>query len=480
MVVVNKKWSEDQFKDCLAKVCAQYPTGRDIDLDEAIEYHRKMPKSRNLVHLQSEADAKGATIICPRIGFATYDHTLDTIRHAINETGSEFVRVSSDTYTRRLEFDRAKAAIEQSVREGRSLLNGFPSVNHGLATNRRLYEAIGLPITTSNSGTHNELHFLMTICAGATEALGDAFQGYFVAVPSVKLEDVIANRQFVDRLVGYFEDRGISVFKNNKLVGVLPTPSVRISSTLMGMLLAAEQGVKNFSLQYTTNNCVIQDVAAQRMLRKLSRYYLNKSGYQGNVLVGVNHFSGAHPEDRSRAFAFVAMVAATARWGGASRIETKTVDEGRGIATWEGQVMSLKATKEMLYLLRNQKIPESDDLHAECDMIEKEVRAIVDRALELGDGDIAIGAVKSLKAGTLDYTYPGNKNIPGKAISVRDCTGAVRYLDCGNLPFSKEVKDFHRRKVAERKRKESKDDYQLIVEDLTGRPGTDVAGKLEE
>ncbi len=79
--------------------------------------------------------------------------------------------------------------------------------------------------------------------------------------------------------------------------------------------------------------------------------------------------------------------------------------------------------------------------------------------------------------GTLDYTYPITKNILGKVTSVRDHTGAVRYLDCGNLPFSREITGFHREKVAERKRAESKKDYQLIIEDLTGRPYGSHAGQ---
>jgi methylaspartate mutase epsilon subunit len=49
---------------------------------------------------------------------------------------------------------------------------------------------------------------------------------------------------------------------------------------------------------------------------------------------------------------------------------------------------------------------------------------------------------------------------------VRDITGAARYLDCGNLPFTKEMKEFHRYRIEERKQLEKlESDYELLVKD---------------
>ena len=53
-----------------------------------------------------------------------------------------------------------------------------------------------------------------------------------------------------------------------------------------------------------------------------------------------------------------------------------------------------------------------------------------------------------------------------KAMPVRDVAGACRYLDCGNLPFTKEMFEFHREKANERKRREGIDkDYILLLKD---------------
>lgn len=464
----NKKWTDEQFNAYLADVRSWYETGREVDLEEAVEYHRTMPAERNMVKAQVKAAAEGNVLVCARAGFATIDQTLETHAYTRDHGGSDIVRVSVDTYTRRMQFDRAKQALEESHRQGRSLLNGFPSVVHGVAGNRRLYEGIRLPVGSTCAAAHTELHSLITLAAGATEAMADAFQGLFHE-SRVRLGDIIKYRQFVDRLVGWYEERGIEISKENKFVGVLTPPCIRIASTILGMLLGAAQGVKNFSLEYNTNLSVVQDVAAQRVLGAMSREYLKRFGYQGRIMQAVSLYNGAHPPDRSRAFSLILLGTAIAKWGGANRLDGRTVDEGVGLPTKDGQAMSLRAMKEMLYLLRNQKFPESEELASEQAVIECETRAILERVLELGEGDVAVGAVKALELGTLDYTYPVNKTIPGKVTSVRDKTGAVRLLDCGNLPFSREMIEFHRQRIAERRQAENRKDYQMIIEDLTNK-----------
>ena len=61
----------------------------------------------------------------------------------------------------------------------------------------------------------------------------------------------------------------------------------------------------------------------------------------------------------------------------------------------------------------------------------------------------------------------------------RDNDGAVRILKVGNLPFSKELQDFHREKIEERATAEKrKASFQMVIDDvyaigkgrLVGRP----------
>ena len=61
----------------------------------------------------------------------------------------------------------------------------------------------------------------------------------------------------------------------------------------------------------------------------------------------------------------------------------------------------------------------------------------------------------------------------------RDNEGAVRFLHWGNLPFPKEIQDFHRAKLAERGKAERRaPSFQMVIDDiyavgqgrLVGRP----------
>ena len=113
MELQNKKWTEDQFNEYLEKVRSWYPTGREVDMDEAVEYHKNMPEHRNLFKVWSKAEAEGNVLVLPRAGFATIEQTLETHVYARDHGGADLVRVSTDTYTRRMDFDKAEKALEE-------------------------------------------------------------------------------------------------------------------------------------------------------------------------------------------------------------------------------------------------------------------------------------------------------------------------------------------------------------------------------
>ena len=98
-----------------------------------------------------------------------------------------------------------------------------------------------------------------------------------------------------------------------------------------------------------------------------------------------------------------------------------------------------------------------------------EVHAILDKVLEFGDGDLAVGTVKAVEAGVLDSPMSINIHAQDKVLGIRDNAGACRYLDFGNLPIPEEIKDFHRQKVAEREKAEGRTlDYYASIEDFWG------------
>ena len=119
------------------------------------------------------------------------------------------------------------------------------------------------------------------------------------------------------------------------------------------------------------------------------------------------------------------------------------------------------------------------DLEQEKEVIRRETRAIVDKCFELGDGDIAVGAVRAVKAGVIDIPFAPSRFNAGKMLPARDNNGAIRILNVGNLPFTQEMKDFNAEMINERARAEKRSaSFQMVTDDvyaiskgrLVGRP----------
>jgi methylaspartate mutase epsilon subunit len=87
--------------------------------------------------------------------------------------------------------------------------------------------------------------------------------------------------------------------------------------------------------------------------------------------------------------------------------------------------------------------------------------------------------VRAFEAGVLDVPFAPSRFNMGKILPARDNNGAVRLLDCGNLPFTEDIKNFHREKIEERARFEKRNvSFQMVIDDiysigkgkLVGRP----------
>ena len=103
----------------------------------------------------------------------------------------------------------------------------------------------------------------------------------------------------------------------------------------------------------------------------------------------------------------------------------------------------------------------------------------MDKCFELGMGDIAVGVCRGVESGALDVPFAPCRANAGLMLPARDNNGAVRILNFGNLPFSKELKDFHTAKIEERAKAENrKASFQMVIDDvyaigkgrLVGRP----------
>ena len=92
-------------------------------------------------------------------------------------------------------------------------------------------------------------------------------------------------------------------------------------------------------------------------------------------------------------------------------------------------------------------------------IIKEETRAIVDKSFELGKGDLALGAIRAVKAGVIDIPFAPSKYNYGKMLPARDFEGAVRYLNPAHVPLPKELINYNRNKIEHRAKMEKEKSF---------------------
>ena len=108
----------------------------------------------------------------------------------------------------------------------------------------------------------------------------------------------------------------------------------------------------------------------------------------------------------------------------------------------------------LIYLARQIRIDDTPEFKLEKEMICKEVRSIMDRILEMGDGDVAIGTVRACEAGVMDVPWSPNQFVKSRILPARDVDGYLRILQPGDMPFPRDVLDYHEERLRKRAEKE--------------------------
>lgn len=470
MGLKNKKWTEEEFFRERELVLNQWPTGKEVDLQDAVDFLKKVPDHKSFPKKLIKAKEEGVTLAQPRAGVALIDAHIKLLTYLQDEGGADLLPSTIDSYTRQNRYDECEIGIKESKLANRSLLNGFPGVNHGVHGCREVFEAINLPIESRHGTPDGRLLAEITHAAGWTSNEGGGISYNIPYAKSVSIERTLLDWQYCDRLTGFYEEQGVSINREpfGPLTGTLVPPSTSNAVAIVEALLAAEQGVKNITVGYGQCGNLIQDVAAIRALEEQTNEYLKANGYNDVYITTVFHqWMGGFPADESKAFGVISTGAAAAALAGATKVIVKTPHEAIGVPTKEANAAGIKATKVTLNLLRGQKMPMSKELQTEITIIKAETKCMIDKLFELGGGDLAIGTVKGFQAGIIDIPFAPSKYNNGKMMPARDNNGAVRYLKFGNVPFTKDIMNFNMKKLEERAKYENRQvGFQMTIDDI--------------
>ena len=466
----NKKISEADFMAERKEVLATWPTGKDVDLKDAIEYLKKIPPERNFAEKLELADKAGITTAQPRAGVPLLDEHITLMKYLQDEGGADFLPSTIDAYTRQNRYEEGERGIEESKKAGRSLMNGFPAVNWGVANCRKVVESVKLPLQARHGTPDARLLSEIIHAGGYTSNEGGGISYNVPYAKAVSIENSLAFWQYADRLVGFYEENGVHLNREpfGPLTGTLVPPSMAIAVGIIEALLAAEQGVKSITVGYGMCGNMMQDVAAVISLRELTKEYMKTYGYKDVYVTTVLHqWMGGFPPDESRAYGLISLGSTIAALSGATKVIVKTPHEAFGIPTKEANAGGIKATKMVLNLLRGQRYPSCDGLKQEVELIKAETKCIMNETFRLGSGDLFQGAVKAFEAGVLDIPFAPSKYNAGKAMPARDDNGAIRYLMTGNIPFTDDIKTFNQDMLEKRAKADKRDvGFQMTIDDV--------------
>jgi methylaspartate mutase epsilon subunit len=436
---------------------ARWPTGADVDFDAAVELQKKLPQHKQLGWVMREAAAERRCLTQPRGGFGTFQMHRDLMVTLDREGHADVVPTTTDSYTRNEQWQLAQKGIDESERLGRSMLNGYPIVNYGVARATELVQAIDKPAIMLTGTSMPRLTGEVAFAGGYSGYLGSGIAYTTSYIKELSIEDGIRNYQYLDRLAAMYHEHGVDLHRRQPgfLTGTNIPPSIAVIICVLDCLLAAAQGVRNYGLEMGETLHLIQDAAAVAACKELCQEYLARKGHR-DVFTSVTllHWMGAWPHDDAQAAAIISYGGTLAAISGATSVTTKSTHEAFGIPTPQINAEGLRMTRMAIYLARNIRLDGLAEYEQEKELIRCEARAIIDKVLEMGDGDVAVGTIRAFEAGVLDVPWSPNRYCRSRVMPARDADGYLRILDPGAMPFPPDAMAVHEERLRKRAERE--------------------------
>ena len=463
---------EDEFLKKHEQVISAWPTGREIDLEESVAYNKSLPDHKNMNKMLKKYKAEHKTGLYPRSGTPILEQEIELLR-GMNEVGVYMFPFTTDSYSRNMRFDMAQQALEESIRTGTPKLNGYPIINHGVKNTRRVVESC-IGAFDSRSSREGQAFIAEMSFASGISAIPQSMFGWVAGYDKrATPQECIQTAQYSARLSGYYAERGhiINHATHGWLAnGVIPT-YVGIACQVLEAILSARQGAKSFSPMLNFNGNMAQDLGEFRAGERVYRDLLDKYGHADCEIPGVicnQSFLYTFPRDVGMAFGYINYTAMLGALANVPACSVKTIDEAIGVPSLESHQQTYRSANWIYNVVRQQDFHiESRDIDMEEKMCYMAVTAIVDKVMEMGEGDVAVGIVKALDQGVLDCPFSISMHLQDNTLGVRDLHGAVRYLEYGNVPIPEEVREYERGKIAEREAYEKrKMNYKVSIADF--------------
>ncbi|MDD4506472.1 MAG: methylaspartate mutase [Sulfurospirillaceae bacterium] len=414
-----------------------------FDFDEIESFIKGASKELFISHHFKKRDR---VLVQPRGGFPTYKKMFE-LYETFMTADIDVLPLTIDSNTRLNDYAMAQKMLTLSEENEMDMLNGYPLVNHGYRTTRKMVTHFNKPVSLRHGTPDARLLVETALASGIFEIEGGPITYMLPYSKNFPLDKAFLYWKYVDKVCAKYSTLNEPINRESfgPLTATLVPPCIVIVIQLIEMLLSIEEGVKSFSVSFSQNGSMMQDIITSNVLKKLSREYANQFGGEDAIINLVYHqWMGAFPRNKELSDSLINTNTVIAAMVRADKIIIKTRDEAFGIPTMQCNAQSVANTKYTLRTLKG--LPVISD-EAEEENLEAEVRSIMDAVFNDQADTLWRKVFNSIKNGIIDVPFSPHIINHNAVITIRDDNGNIRIIEKGKLPLSDKCFAYEKSKV---------------------------------
>ena len=415
----------------------------NFDFAEIEEFVKNASKDLFISH---NFKTKNKMLVQPRGGFPTYQKQYDLYEFFVN-ADVDVLPLTIDSNTRLNDYATSAKMLKLSEENEVDMLNGYPLVNHGYKTTRKMITHFNKPVSLRHGTPDARLLIENAIASGIFEIEGGPITYLLPYSKNFPLDKAFLYWKYVERVCAAYSELNEPINRESfgPLSATLQPPAIVIVIQILEMLLSLEEGVKSFSVSFSQTGSMTQDIVSSNVIKKLARHYADQFGHNDATINLVYHqWMGAFPYNKEYSDSLINTSTVIAAMVGADKIITKTRNEAFGIPTKEANALAVANVKYTLGMLKG--LPKVSDPEEE-ENLTNEVNEILEAVFNDGADTLWRKVFNSIKNGYIDIPFSPHIINANQVITIRDKDSNIRILKKGNLPISDKSFAFEKSKI---------------------------------
>lgn len=415
----------------------------NFDFDEVKEFITNASKNLFISHKFKNREN---ILVQPRGGFPTYDKVFELYRE-FKASNVDVLPLTIDSNTRLNDYAMAKKMLALSEENDTDMLNGYPLVNHGYRTTRKMMVHYDTPVSLRHGTPDARLLIETALASGIFEIEGGPITYLLPYSKNFPLDKAFLYWKYVERVCAEYSKLNEPINRESfgPLSATLQPPAIVIVIQLLEMLLSLEEGVTSFSVSFSQTGSMNQDIVSSNVIKKLARKYADQFGHTDARINLVYHqWMGAFPYNKNYSDSLINTSTVIAAMVGADKIITKTRDEAFGIPTKESNSQAVANVKYTLNMLKG--LPQVHDEEEE-ENLTLQVDEILEAVFNDNADTLWRKVFNAIKKGHIDIPFSPHIINHNEVITVRDAKSNIRIYNKGNLPLSEKSFAFDRDKI---------------------------------